>query len=284
MFSWLLDVITLKIMTTLRLPYVGIVIFLIASSVVIAKENNTELLARKPRSLVKALVEKVKTIHEELHGKKKRDLGKLYDDETEDENQVTRRVVNAKCRIDYIEVVSVEYSEVMVHECRTKNVTTCSKEAFNECFDVEREKCEDREREECFDKLEEDCSTKFKKEESEERSRECDRNCEYRWEGEGNDKRWVVDKSSCSCEDVVRKIVSNVPYLDCKLISRRECRNVPVRDCFPVKERRCELKQREVCKELPKEECKDTHKKVPKNIVRNKPVQNCEDNGEIISA
>ena len=45
-----------------------------------------------------------------------------------------------------------------------------------------------------------------------------------RWEGEGNDKRWVVDETTCSCGQVTRETRVQVPFLDCRLAKRKECR------------------------------------------------------------
>lgn len=45
-----------------------------------------------------------------------------------------------------------------------------------------------------------------------------------RWEGEGNDKRWVEDESTCSCGQVTRETRVQVPFLDCRLAKRKECR------------------------------------------------------------
>ena len=45
-----------------------------------------------------------------------------------------------------------------------------------------------------------------------------------RWEGSGNDKRWVVDVDTCKCEHVSRQTRAKVPYYDCQLVKRNECR------------------------------------------------------------
>ena len=200
-------------------------------------------------------------------------------------------IVNAKaeesangteCRLEYKVVESVHYSEVQTTECRSYNVTSCDTLPYEECHTQLREECHQGVREECQDKVEEKCDTKYRTEHSQEAVRECDRECQYRWEGTGGDKRWVVDPSTCICEDITRKTVAKVPFLACTLISRKECKDVPVRECEEVKERICEQKEREECKEVPHKECKDIHRKVPNTITRNVPVQVCteEDGGK----
>ena len=130
-------------------------------------------------------------------------------------------------------------------------------------------------RKECHDKLEEECHTQYRTDHSQEAVRECDRKCQYRWEGTDDDKRWVVDTATCICEDITKDTVARVPYLTCSLVSRKKCEDVPVRECEEVKERICEQKEREECKEVPHRECKDIHRRVPNTISRTMPVQVC---------
>ena len=85
--------------------------------------------------------------------------------------------------------------------------------------------CREAEGKECYDKYDESCETKYREEVSHSQERQCDRECEYKWEGEGNDKRWVVDTSTCSCGHVTRQTRVKVPYFDCKLVKRNECRS-----------------------------------------------------------
>ena len=55
-----------------------------------------------------------------------------------------------------------------------------------------------------------ECNTKYKQD------------CEYRWEGSGNEKVWVPVPGSCNnnaynkCGDVQKKKLKQVPYQDCK--------------------------------------------------------------------
>ena len=180
-----------------------------------------------------------------------------------------------ECRIAYVEVSSVVYSEVMIRECRSRNVTSCHTSPYEECVDQLREECHQSVKEECRDKLEEECHTQYRTEHSQETVRECNTKCQYRWEGTDEDKRWVVDPVTCTCEDVTRKTVARVPYLNCSLVSRNECEDVPVTECKEVKERFCQQKEREECKEVPHMECKDIHRKVPNTIIRTMPRQIC---------
>ena len=105
---------------------------------------------------------------------------------------------DSECRVEYVVVESVHYSEVMTTECRSHNLTSCHTEPYEECHDQLREECHQRVREECHDKLEEECHIQYRTEHSQEAVRECERECQYRWEGTDDDKRWVVDTAPAS--------------------------------------------------------------------------------------
>ena len=177
-------------------------------------------------------------------------------------------------------VESVHYSEIVTKECRTFNETSCTNETYEDCHDEPKEECSTSKKEICRDRIEEECVTQYITERSNQKVRECDKECGYKWEGKGTDKRWVVDTSTCKCQDVTRNTVARIPQLNCTLVTREECRSVPVKDCHQVVEKRCEDKVREVCQEKPYTECRDLHTKIPSNISRNKPVQVCKDDWE----
>ena len=251
----------------------GIAIAMVVAGDTLETDTGEKHLARGTRSIISTLVDGLKNIHANLH--KKQDTPEK--DAIENIDTVEEVVVaeDRSCRLEYVVVETVHYSEVMTTECRSHNLTSCHTQPYEECHDQLRDECHQRVREECHDKLEEECHTQYRTEHSQEAVRECDRKCQYRWEGTDEDKRWVVDTATCICEDITRDTVARVPYLTCSLVSRKECEDVPVRECEEVKERICEQKEREECKEVPHRECKDIHKKVPNTVKRNKPVQVC---------
>ena len=239
-------------------------------------------LTRGARSIISAIVDGLKNIHSNLHNKapvEDAPANSLNIDtaDSDDDDDLPSYGDSDRCRIEYIEVESVHYSEVMTKECRSHNLTSCNTSPYEECHDQLREECHQSVREECHDKLEEECHTQYRTEHSQEAVRECDRKCQYRWEGTDEDKRWVVDTATCTCEDITRQTVARVPYLNCSLVSRKECEDVPVRECEEVKEMICEQKEKEECKEVPHRECKDIHRRVPNTITRNMPVQVCKE-------
>ena len=187
----------------------GIVIVMVVPGDTLETETDEKHLARSTRSIISTLVDGLKNIHANLH--KKQDTPEK--DVTANSDTVDEVVVadNRGCRVEYVVVESVHYSEVMTTECRSHNLTSCHTEPYEECHDQLREECHQRVREECHDKLEEECHTQYRTEHSQEAVRECDRKCQYRWEGTDEDKRWVVDTATCICEDITRDTVARVP-------------------------------------------------------------------------
>ena len=235
--------------------------------------------SRKPRSLLTAIVDKIKNFHSKFHAKDPEETpssNKDADGEENDSDDETFVDDETNCRVEFIVVETVQYSEVMTTECRVKNITKCQVKPIEECRDILKDVCKQVEREKCRERLEEECSTEYRTQRSQESVRECNKKCGYRWEeSENGGKIWVVDRSSCKCEDVTRDTVAKIPFLSCSLVSRKECRNVPVEECRKVKESVCERKEKEECQEEPSKECKDIHKKVPNTIKRRKPIQVC---------
>ena len=158
----------------------------------------------------------------------------------EEVHGVVNKNTTQDCRLEYVVVESVHYSEIVTKECRTFNETSCTNETYEECHDEPKEECTTIEKEICRDRIEEECVTQYKTERSNQKVRECDKECGYKWEGRGTDKRWVIDTSTCKCQDVTRNTVARIPQLNCTLVTREECRSVPVEDCRQVVERRCE--------------------------------------------
>ena len=83
--------------------------------------------------------------------------------------------------------------------------------------------------------------------------------CEYHWEGEGENKKWVVMPGSCrrqqqpdpqdECQDVTRQREKQVPRTVCREVEEELCVDEPREECYQVTD--------EVCSETPKEDNDD---------------------------
>ena len=83
--------------------------------------------------------------------------------------------------------------------------------------------------------------------------------CEYHWEGEGDNKKWVVMPGSCrrqrqpdpqdECSDVTREREKMVPRTVCREVEEEECVEEPREECHQVTD--------EVCSEPEKDDDED---------------------------
>merc|ERR1712200_29470 len=108
-----------------------------------------------------------------------------------------------------------------------------------------------------------ECSTEYKED------------CEYRWEGEGNEKVWAPIRSTCkqnpydSCKEVPKQKERKVAYPVCNKVPQQKCVNVPRRSCVTVNEQQCT--------NVPRQACNSVHKKVPERISKRMPKKVCDD-------
>merc|ERR1712013_616188 len=159
------------------------------------------------------------------------------------------------CRTEYAEVWDTEYVETETQECQTVYKT------------VYEEVRSQQYRDETEYYTETECSTDYKQD------------CEYQWEGTGNNKVWAPIQGTCKnnaydkCGDVQKERVKQVPYSDCRDVPRQ----VPSQECRTVTEQACSQVPYQNCQNVPKQECRAVHKKVPKRVSRRVPKKVCDD-------
>ena len=149
---------------------------------------------RQPRSLFSLFFDGFRNIHDKLHDKDTGDKEKVRDaddDKTEDVKQSEEEqrgteeteetvLVRSGCETKFVLVETVHYTESTTRECVTRNVTQCHAEDVTECRNVTRDECRQSRGRECYDKYEEECDTRYREEVSNEETRECDQDCQYR--------------------------------------------------------------------------------------------------------
>merc|ERR1719500_1932408 len=112
-----------------------------------------------------------------------------------------------QCRTEYTTLWDTEYQDIETHECVTKWVPVC--ETYTET----------------------ECSTENRKE------------CEYTWEGEGDNMKWVVIPGTCEIQ----------PHDECKDVTKRKCT------------------------EKANKMCEDEHKRIPVRVSKKVPKKVCDD-------
>merc|ERR1712198_297561 len=120
-------------------------------------------------------------------------------------------------------------------------------------------------------KTETECNTDYKED------------CEYQWEGTGNNKVWAPIPGTCKnnaydkCQDVQKEKLKQVPYNDCNNVPKQVCNDVPKQECRTVTEQSCSQVPYENCQNVPRQECQAVHKKVPKRVSSKVPKKVCDD-------
>ena len=165
------------------------------SAIVTSPEQRLEPVSvsgeRQPRSLFSLFFDGFRNIHDKLHDKDTGDKEKVRDADddkasdvklSEEEQRGTEEtvLVRSGCETKFVLVETVHYTESTTRECVTRNVTQCHAEDVTECRNVTRDECRQSRGRECYDKYEEECDTRYREEVSNEETRECDQDCQYR--------------------------------------------------------------------------------------------------------
>merc|ERR1712152_9177 len=115
-----------------------------------------------------------------------------------------------------------------------------------------------------------ECSTQYKED------------CEYQWEGHGNNKVWVPIPGTCKnnpydeCKEVTKTKERQVAYPVCQDVPEQSCRDVPRQVCRDVPDQVCRDQPLEQCNQVPRQECHSVHKKFPVRISKTVPKKVCD--------
>jgi hypothetical protein len=116
------------------------------------------------------------------------------------------------------------------------------------------------------------------------------RDCEYHWEGSGNDKIWVAKAGTCinnpveKCIEVAKQAKREVRREVCVDVPEEKCGYEPLEECHVVREEVCEDKPYKKCEKVAREKCEKVHKKVPERVSRRVQKKICDDEGVVIAA
>merc|ERR1712186_121325 len=169
---------------------------------------------------------------------------------------------SVQCRTEYTTVWDTQYQEKETQECvtnyekvcHTVNERLCKATTRQECSTVYEKSCQtvyksvwvDQYKTEYEPYTETECTTEYKDD------------CEYQWEGHGNNKVWAPIPGTC------RKN----PYHRCQDVPRQQCRQVPDQVCTNQALQQCE--------DIPRQHCTAKHKKVPVRVSKNVPKKVCD--------
>merc|ERR1712154_755239 len=172
---------------------------------------------------------------------------------------------SVSCRTEYSVVWDTQYQEKETQECVTNYEKVC--------HTVNESVCVDQDKTEYEPYTETVCTTEYKED------------CEFQWEGYGNNKVWAKIPGTCKqnpydkCQDVTKTKEKQVAYPVCNDVPEQKCVDVPRQHCIQVPDQVCTNQPLQQCEDVPREQCTKKHKKVPVRISRNIPKKVCDTTG-----
>merc|ERR1712241_1517810 len=136
------------------------------------------------------------------------------------EVQAAPQTKSVSCRTEYSVVWDTQYQEKERQECQTIYEKSCST--------VYKSVCVDQYKAEYEPYTETECTTEYKED------------CEFQWEGYGNNKVWAKIPGTCKqnpydkCQDVTKTKEKQVAYPVCNDVPEQKCVDVPRQHCRQI--------------------------------------------------
>jgi len=189
------------------------------------------------------------------------------------------------CSLEYSTTWLTDYKEVETEECETEYSSLCVTETNVVCVDSVVTQCDTVITNKCHTEYNTVCKDQFRPELEPFIETECQvlykEECDFRWEGEGNEKVWVPIPGTCKeepyedCVDVAKTKERQIAYPVCQDVPVQICHDVPAEVCRDIPDKKCAQKPYEVCKDVPNEVCHKVHKKTPVRVSKQIPKQLC---------
>merc|ERR1711874_710310 len=160
------------------------------------------------------------------------------------EVQAAPQTKSVSCRTEYSVVWDTQYQEKETQECVTDYEKVCHTVT--------------------------ECTTEYKED------------CEFQWEGYGNNKVWAKIPGTCKqnpydkCQDVTKSKAKQVAYPVCNDVPEQKCVDVPRQQCRQIPDQVCHNQPLQQCEDVPRQHCTTKHKKVPVRISKNVPKKVCD--------
>ena len=170
---------------------------------------------------------------------------------------------------------SLFYSRV----CENKWRNVCNPVTDTVCETVLKESCEVKYNTQCQD-LVRDVPEEYYEDDCKEELKTV---CDSRWVGEGRDKVWKEDPSTCrqlpqtDCQKVRKIRNKKEPYQVCNQVPYQDCKNIPEKVCRQVTREQCDRQSYEDCNDVQKQRCENVHSKTPQGQSESRPIIVCDD-------
>ena len=195
-----------------------------------------------------------------------------------------------QCRTEYVTVWDTKYKETETQQCTTEYEKVCKTEYERQCKNTYKKECHTVYEKQCHTVYKSVCVQKYKTEYEPYTETECTtlykEDCQYHWEGYGNDKVWVPIVGTCKknpydeCKDVAKTKAKQVAYPVCNDVPEQKCVNVPKQECTSVPDQICTNQPYQACSDVPRQNCVAVHKKVPVRVTRQAAKKVCDDTDE----
>jgi len=182
------------------------------------------------------------------------------------------------CRTFYETLWETSYNDVNTQECTKQYKKECKINHKEVCVNTFKTICEKVVEQKCHTSYKQDCKEEFRKEYEHYIETDCttlqQEHCDHRWEGEGNEKVWVVIPGTCVsnpydvCKDIPKTKEHLVPFPVCTDVPVEKCVDVPRDECKEVPDKICKTKPFEICESVPMKDCTEDIRKVPVRFSR----------------
>jgi len=142
-------------------------------------------------------------------------------------------------------------------------------ELFSPSSTIYKNVCVQKYRTEYEPYTETECTTEYKQD------------CQYEWQGEGNDKVWAAIDGTCQnvpydeCKDVEKTHARQVAYEACHEEPEESCVSVPKEVCISVADEVCQNEPLTKCEDVPRQSCHKEHRRVPIRVSKAVPKKTC---------
>jgi len=190
------------------------------------------------------------------------------------------------CRTEYVTLYDTEYVETETDVCTTEYHKVCRVETERLCKPTTRQVCEVKYETQCQTLYKNVCVEQYRTEVEPYTETECSTlyrdDCEFRWEGTGNDKVWAPIPGTCKsnpyeeCRDVEKQKQRQVAYPVCRDVPEQKCVEAPRKVCRDVPDQVCTNQPLQRCHDEPRQACQQVHKRVPHRVSRQHPKKVCD--------
>jgi len=213
--------------------------------------------------------------------------GPLPQGPTVQRHEVLSQVV--QCRTEYVTLWDTLYEELEEEVCTTVYEKQCHTRTQRLCQPTTRQECHQEYEQQCATVYNNVCVQKYRTEYEPYTESECTteykEDCQYEWKGAGNDKVWAPIEGTCqnvpydNCKEVTKTQAKQVAYQECSDVPEKKCKSVPKQVCVTVTDQVCTSEPLTECQDVPKEACHTEHKKYPLRISRKGTKKVCDTTG-----